>query len=396
MIRNFSIPGFKTSSIEAGIKKEGPDVALFYSEVPSVAVGFFTKNSLKAISVKISEELLKKRGKIQAIIVNSGNANAATGKLGEIAAKDLIKNLSFYLGIDENLIISSSTGIIGEVLPSEKIVEKLPYLVRSLSRGGWEESARAIMTTDTRPKMAIEKFEIKSDKIVIGGVAKGAGMIQPSLATMLVFVFTNALIDRETLYHISFPAVEESFNRISVDGEMSTNDTVIIMASGFSRIRIRKRTKECRELREHLKSVLKSLALQIVDDGEGASHRIEIYVEGAKSKGEARTLAYRLATSPLLKAAIGGGDPNWGRIYAAAGAVISDLNQEELFIEIGGVPLYQWGTLPSKKDLKKAADKIREFVVPVKVILKRGRGDFNVYTTDLTCEYIKINADYHT
>ena len=396
MKEKYHIPGFKVASAYAGLKEEGPDVALFYSEVPAVTVGFFTKNSLRAIPVRISQEVLQKNNKAQAIIVNSGNANAATGKDGELAARDIIKMLSLTLVLDEELILPSSTGVIGDVLPAKKIKSILPQLVKGLSKDGWENAAKAIMTTDTVPKIAYREFKLQDDAIQILGIAKGAGMIQPQMATMLAFIFTNALITPEELRRISAPLIEDSFNRITVDGEMSTNDSVYIMANGLSSEPILKRTDGCRKFRKYLGEVLKELALKIVDDGEGATHRIEITVEGAKNKNEARQIAYRLANSPLLKTAIAGGDPNWGRIYAGVGSLQLGIEPEELLIEMGGVPLYKWGVLPSDERIKEAQRKMKEFIVPIRVILKRGKGKFTVYTTDFTCDYVKINADYHT
>ncbi len=396
MNKKLFVPGFKTSSSCAGIKENCPDVALFFSEIPAVTVGFFTTNSLKAIPVRISEETLRKKERIQAIIVNSGNANAATGQEGEIAAKDVVRSVAESLILDPDQILPASTGIIGEVLPADKIKKVIPELVKNLSKDGWEESARAIMTTDTVPKISYREFSISGEKIHILGIAKGAGMIQPSMATMLAFIFTNALITPEELKRISTPLMEETFNIISVDGEMSTNDSVIIMANGFSSVPILKKTENCRKFRRTLREVMKELALKIVDDGEGATHRIEITVEGAKNKNEARRIAYRLANSPLLKTAVAGNDPNWGRVYAAVGSLSLDIEPEQLEISIAGIPLYRWGKLPEKEMVKKAEEAMKERVVPIKVTLRRGKGKFTVYTTDFTCDYVKINADYHT
>ncbi len=395
-MESFFVPGFKTASAYAGIKEKGPDVALFYSEIPAVTVGYFTRNSLRAIPVVISERVLNKRGKAQAIIVNSGNANAATGKKGELATMDVVKGVAQSLVLEDEMVLPASTGVIGEVLPADKIKGVIPELVRKLSKDGWEDSARAIMTTDTVPKMSYRKFTHKDEDIYILGIAKGAGMIQPGMATMLAFIFTNALITEEELRRLATPLIDDTFNSISVDGEMSTNDSVYIMANGFSSEPILRRTDGCRNFRKALRDVLTDLALKIVDDGEGATHRVEIEVQGAKNRAEARKIAYRLANSPLLKTAIAGNDPNWGRIYAAMGSLEIPLEPEELHIEMAGVPLYRWGELPTEDLLKEAAKKMKERIIPIKVTLKRGKAGFKIYTTDLTCEYVKINADYHT
>ncbi len=396
MSESLFVPGFKTAVGYAGFKEKGPDVALFYSEIPAVTVGYFTNNSLRAIPVIISQEKLNRTDKAQAIIVNSGNANAATGKEGELAANDIVKSVAQSLVLNDDMVLTASTGIIGKVLPSGNIKKIVPDLVRNLSKNGWEESAKAIMTTDTVPKISFKKFSYRGEEIFILGLAKGAGMIQPGMATMLVFVFTNALITREELHRIAKPLIDKTFNSISVDGEMSTNDSVYIMANGFSSEPILKRTDGCRSFRKYLGEVLRDLALKIVDDGEGATHRIEIIIEGAKNNKEARRIAYRLANSPLLKTAIAGADPNWGRVYAAVGSLELPIEPEELYIEMGNIPLYEWGRLPSAENVKRAEEKLKDRIVPIKVVLKRGKGKSVLYTTDLTCDYVKINADYHT
>lgn len=366
--------GFQASGIACGLKESGkPDLALIYSQLPAIAVAKFTTNKIKAAPVVINKELLKHNRLFRAILVNSGNANCFTGRQGLKDARASASALAELTALKKENILLASTGIIGRKLPLAKINAGLPRLVSGLSYLGMNLAKRAILTTDTFTKEATAQFNLGKHKITVSGIAKGAGMIAPKMATMLCFIFTDARISQLALHRALSIAVENSFNCITVDGCMSTNDSVILLANSAAD---NPRIEEGRSFNSFinaLNAVCLELAKLIVKDAEGASKFIQIKVREAKSFKEARAIALQIANSNLFKTAVYGENPNFGRIVAAAGASGASIDEKGLKIKVSA--------------LKK-----REIEVDVSV--GQGKAEAVVYTSDLTPEYIKINAEY--
>ena len=376
------VQGFKMTAVAAGIKAGGAlDLALIYSERPANAAAVFTQNTFIAAPLVLSQEHLRETGHhIRAVIVNSGNANAATGEAGVQAARGTAEALASHLGCRPNEVIVSSTGVIGRRLPVEKINEAIPRLVENLQPTSLELLARGIMTTDTVPKIATARV----GAACIAGVAKGAGMIHPDMATMLSFIVTDAYVAHAELDEALRYAVHRSFNSISVDGDTSTNDMVVVLANGASGVR-----PDSTQFRDGLLDVCTQLATAIVRDGEGATKFVEINIEGAPSEEAAHTIGRTIARSPLVKTAIYGADPNWGRIVGAIGNSGVALKSDRVDIYIGGV-------LISDATLEEAQKKLREKEIQIRVVLYSGSASARVWTCDLTEGYIRINADYTT
>jgi len=370
------------TAVAAGIKAGGAlDLALIYSERPANAAAVFTQNTFIAAPLVLSQEHLRETGHhIRAVIVNSGNANAATGEAGVQAARGTAEALASHLGCRPNEVIVSSTGVIGRRLPVEKINEAIPRLVENLQPTSLELLARGIMTTDTVPKIATARV----GAACIAGVAKGAGMIHPDMATMLSFIVTDADVAHAELDGALRYAVHRSFNSISVDGDTSTNDMVVVLANGASGVR-----PDSTQFRDGLLDVCTQLATAIVRDGEGATKFVEINIEGAPSEEAAHTIGRTIARSPLVKTAIYGADPNWGRIVGAIGNSGVALKSDRVDIYIGGV-------LISDATLEEAQKKLREKEIQIRVVLYSGSASARVWTCDLTEGYIRINADYTT
>ena len=388
------VPGFLGSSVVSGIKSGGNrDLSLIFSEVPARAAGVFTTNRFKAAPVVLDMKRIKK-GCAQALIVNSGNANAATGTKGHRDAAAMSRTVSEVLGIQDELVLVASTGIIGERLPIEKITRSAGPLVEGLNPDGIGAVAEGIMTTDRFPKIEHRRCSAGGKEITICGIAKGAGMIEPNMATMLSFILTDADIDQACLAALFRESADRSFNAITVDGCMSTNDTAIILANGVAgNSPVNEISNGFKGFREALLDVMESLARSIVRDGEGATKLIEVVVEGAKTAGDARTIAYAIAHSNLVKTAFFGEDPNWGRIISAAGstAVPFPIDSLELYLE--DMPLFIKGSgVPGKK----AAEIMKRDSMRILVRLGMGEERFRVYTSDLSHEYVDINALYHS
>lgn len=366
--------GFKASAVSCGLKKDKKlDLALIYSEVPAAACGVFTKNKFTAAPVEICKVHLKTR-QAQAIVVNSGNANCYTGKRGLWAAQETARLAARLLGTGESRVLVASTGIIGRQLDFKKIKESLPALVSSLGRGNGCKAAQAIMTTDTVAKELALKVAIDNTTITIGAIAKGAGMIAPDMATMLCFVTTDALIEYSALKEALREAVDNSFNMLSIDGCMSTNDSVIILANGLSGNRILTRKDgNFLKFKSALRKICLDLARMIVSDAEGATKFITIKVTGAKNDLQAKKAGLAIANSNLFKTAVYGENRNLGRIVAAIGAA----------------------QVEARQDLKIECSSLRKRNVVAKVNLGVGCGKATVYTSDLTPEYVRINAGYN-
>lgn len=366
--------GFKANGLYCGIKRSGkPDLSLIYSEKPVPTAGVFTKNSVKAAPVILCQEKLR-NNQAQAIIINSGNANCFTGKLGYLHAKRTAKVVADLMKIKENDVLVASTGIIGKPLPFEKIAKAAPELITGLSTKNGHLAAEGILTTDLSTKEIAVELTIAGQKVTIGGCAKGSGMIAPNMATMLAFITTDVAISPKLLKIALKNSIEASFNSITVDGCMSTNDMCIVMASGLAGNKaITKTGKDFKAFCAALQFVCTDLAKKIVRDGEGATKFIEVNVIGAKTYTQAKTIAMAIANSNLVKTAAYGSNPNWGRVAAAVGSLGLNVNEKTLKINFSSF---------AKKDIN------------ITVGLDLGTEKTTVYTTDLSCEYVKINGKY--
>jgi glutamate N-acetyltransferase/amino-acid N-acetyltransferase len=367
--------GYKANGMYCGIKRSGkPDLGLIYCEKPAVTVGVFTKNSIKAAPLLVTMRKIKK-GISQAIIVNSGNANCYTGTFGLKYAEQSTEVIGKLLGLNPNHVLVSSTGIIGKQLPFNKIAEGAPALVKGLSFDGGTKFARAIMTTDLKLKEIAVIVTISGKKVMIGACGKGSGMIEPNMATMLGFVTTDAAISPKMLKLALSRATDRSFNAITVDGCMSTNDMVTLMANGAAGNKlIAAPGKDFETFYQALEHVCIDLSKKIVLDGEGATKFIEITVSGAKDFKQAKLIAMKVANSNLVKTAAFGSNPNWGRVAAAVGAL---------------------GLKISEDDLKINFSSFKDKNIAIKVGLNLGKGIATVWTSDLSYDYVKINAEYN-
>jgi len=402
--------GFSFSALAAGIKVSGrPDLALVEIDGGANAGALFTTNRVVAAPVEVGRTALgKSGGRVRAVIVNSGNANCATGPAGIAACARVCGDAAKILGTSAAEVFPSSTGIIGVPLPDKKIRAQLPELIRSRSASlrAAEDFARAIMTTDTRPKIASARFRISSERktrkygsatandVTVLGVAKGAGMIHPQLATMLVYIFTDLKASAPDLRTLLREASDESFNCMSIDGDTSTNDTVLLLASGASCIALRDGAART-NFSAALNGVCRSLAEQIISDGEGVQHVIRLHVAGARSCDEALTVARTIAHSLLVKTAWAGADPNWGRILAAVGRCGVAIDPARVNVFIGAQKVCSGG-VAWPFDRRRAHQALARQECDVRVELGRGRESIQFLTTDLTAEYVRINADYST
>ena len=388
--------GFLCGAVRAGFKTKGDDLGLIYSKVPAVADGVFTQNQVQAAPVKISKAHLKQVLMSRAVIVNSGCANCCTGPQGLKDAKRMTDLTALQLGTKKEDVLVASTGVIGQPLDIKKVEKALPALVKALSGTGSSDFARSIMTTDTFAKEYAVTFTVDGKDVSIGGCAKGAGMIHPNMATMLCFLTTDIYITRRALKLALETAVNKSFNAITIDGETSTNDSVIIMANGTAGNRlIDKKDKEFKIFQQALNEVAGELAKMIVKDGEGATKFIEITIKNAPSYWQGLKIGKRIASSNLLKTCIYGGDPNWGRVASSLGASGVRIDEDRFDIFLGGQQVVKNGTaLGLKKEKLKNVFKGKE--VNITVDLKMGKETAIVWTCDLTEDYIKINAEYET
>ncbi len=391
------IKGFQFSAVEAAIKKPGRrDLALIYSEVPATACAVFTTNAVKAAPVILSRERIVS-GIAQVLIVNSGNANACTGEQGMIAATETARLVAEGLGIAEETVQVASTGVIGVQMPMDRLRAGIPGAIDALTTGTLADVSEAIMTTDTFPKMEVKQVNIGTSGYTIAGIAKGAGMIMPNMATMLSFIITDATVDAPFLNLIFKQAINTSFNMISVDGDTSTNDTCLIMANGMAgNPVITAGTPEGAAFEQALNDVLLSLAKQIVLDGEGATKFVEIRVTGATTAVDAKRAAMAIANSSLVKTAFFGQDANWGRIFAAVGYSGAVVDQTRLSLSFNDVIMAQQGVFAGHDAEARGTEVLKENQFTVTVDLGMGSGTATVFTSDLSHEYVTINADYRT
>ena len=391
-----SVPGFLANGVSAGIKgADKKDLGLIYSTVPARAAAVFTRNTFKAAPVLIDMERIKK-GSAQAILTNSGCANAATGKDGYADALAVSAAAAKQIKIPEDQLLVCSTGVIGRRLPVKKIESGLGRLVKGLHEYGIEDAEEAMMTTDQYPKIAIRKGIVGAKDITVCGIAKGAGMIEPNMATLLVYVMTDALVESKALNTVFHQVIDTTFNAVTVDGCMSTNDTAIILANGLAGNNPLERAQaRIQRFRDMLTDVLAELAQAVVQDGEGATKFITITVEGAKTRSDARKAAYAIANSNLVKTAFFGGDPNWGRILAALGSSGIPMEKEKVTLCLGGVPVYAQDA-PQDFAPARLRDVFKSKKIEVLVSLGSGDKAHRLLTSDLSYDYVKINADYST
>jgi glutamate N-acetyltransferase/amino-acid N-acetyltransferase len=389
--------GFIAGGIFAGIKKtKALDLALIASMTPGPIAGVFTTNKVPAAPVILGRQQLK-QGMGQAILVNSGNANAFTGKEGLDHAKTISRLVAKALGISPRLAFLGSTGVIGVPLPIDIIATGIPLLVSQLSRKGHHEAARAIMTTDTRPKEIAVQDMIGGKMVTIGGIAKGSGMIHPDMATMLGYLTTDAKISKPLLQKTLAAVTQETFNCISVDGETSTNDTVLCLSNGEAgNAPIKISTPAYDHFKDMLYQVCHYLAMEIVRDGEGATKIIEFHIQQAASQQAAKQFANTLATSPLVKTAIFGADPNWGRIVAALGRSGPALKPEKIKIHFNGIPIVENGKGLGAKVEQRIKKMMQKSKLKISIFLGQGKASTHIWTTDLTYDYVKINASYRS
>jgi glutamate N-acetyltransferase / amino-acid N-acetyltransferase len=388
--------GFRAAGIHCGIKKAKKDLALIFTDSPATAAGVFTLNKVKAAPVLVCQEHLKRSKNFHAIIVNSGNANACTGEQGFNDAVLMATKTSEVLKIKPEEVFVSSTGVIGETLPMDKVTNGICAVASCLDKDENLTSAEAIITTDTFIKTAAEGFIIKDKIVTIGGMSKGSGMIHPNMATMLAFVTTDAAIDNETFQIVLKEVSDKTFNRIVVDGDTSTNDMVIALANGESGIEnIKQGTEEYKLFSQSLYNVLKKLSIDIVRDGEGATKLVEINVEGALSDKDAEKAARQVALSPLVKTAIHGEDANWGRILASVGYSGIEFDPDKFEIIINGTQILKqkyFVTLP----VEEANKTLKSKEIEITLKLNNGEGNATIWTCDFSEEYVKINGSYRS
>jgi glutamate N-acetyltransferase/amino-acid N-acetyltransferase len=387
--------GFRAAGVSAGIKANGnPDLMLLVADTAAQAAAVFTTNKVVAAAVTVSKEHLRRSGGlVRAIVVNSGCANACTGDRGLADAREMTALTAQLVGCPIEQVLVASTGVIGVNLPMEKVRAGLPEAFATLGADQGPAAARAIMTTDLSPKEAAAQFSVGGRSAAIGGMAKGAGMIEPNLATMLGFVTTDAAVPAPLLDRALREAVDESFNAITVDGDSSTNDCVMLLATGASGVTVDDASAAA--FREGLTAVCRELALAIVRGGEGATKLVTITVTGAATSAEARRAAKVIANSLLVKTAIHGGDPNWGRLICAAGRAGVALDATRAAVTIGSLVLFKDGQ-PHDELAPQAADYLRGTDLRIGVDLGSGAATSTVWTCDLSAEYVRINADYRT
>lgn len=388
--------GFTAAGVKAGIKKSGNlDVAVIYTKTQAVVAGTFTQNKVAAAPVYVSKEVVA-TGTAHAIVANAGCANACTGQQGLDDAHKMAQIAADELGVNADDVIVGSTGVIGVNLPMDKLEAGIKDAVANLSADGSGNAGRAIITTDTHSKSVTCEFELSGKTVRMGAIAKGSGMIRPNMATMLCYITTDIAIDQTLLQKAVSGCVEKSFNMISVDGDMSTNDMVIVLANGeANNAKITEENADYQIFFDKLMMLCTELAKQIAADGEGASKFLTINVKGAKSFADAKTVGMAIANSPLVKTAFFGEDPNWGRVICAVGYSGADMVPEKTVVKFGGITIFANGT-GATYDEKALAHVMKEKDIVIDIELNMGQKDATVWSCDLSYEYVKINGEYHT
>ncbi len=392
-----AVPGIQAAGINAGIKKaEAKDLALIFTDVPATAAGVFTKNSVTAAPVIVCRKHLSEPT-AQAIIINSGNANACTGELGMVNAHRMATVTAEQLKIDETQVLVSSTGVIGQQLPMDKIEKGIQLAADALSTDGGADAAEAIMTTDTHPKSVAVEIEIGGKTVKIGGIAKGSGMIAPNMATMLSYLTTDVRINSETLQSALTRVVDNTYNLLTVDTDRSTNDTVIILATGNAENAeiVTSNGKDYETFCEGLLFVCTELVKMLARDGEGATKLVEVVVKRAKNRVDAEKAARAVAESPLVKTAVFANDANWGRIMMAIGKSGADFDPYQVDVLLGDYTLVRNG-MDAGYDEEKATQLFDNDPVRITIDLRAGDAEITMWTCDYSYDYIRINADYRT
>ncbi len=390
-----SVEGFKAAGIHCGIKKQKKDIALIYSDIPCDAAGTFTLNKISAAPNVISKKIIDQQNKVKAIFINSGIANACTGVQGLNNALKSQSYLASKMNIKPREVIISSTGVIGKQLPIDKLLKGIDRIIPELSEDGWDNSAEAILTTDLKKKSFSIKVQIKEGEITIGGMCKGSGMIMPNMATMLAFLTTDASIESNVLQKLLTNSVNETFNKISVDGETSTNDMVVLLANGISGTKIKEGSNNYNDFLEGLTAICSEMAKAIVSDGEGATKLINVIVKNACTKEDADAIAKTIVNSPLVKTAMNGNDANWGRILAVAGNSGVSFNPDKVTIKFDDLPIL----LPDCfADFNEEAAKqvLNKPEVTIQVDIAEGNESVTWRTCDLSENYVRINSKYRT
>jgi len=392
-----AVPEILASGIAAGIKPSGKkDLALLYSSSPARAAAVFTSNQVKGAPVLVSQEHVKS-GVAQAIVASSGCSNVCTGEQGMRDAREMTKVVGDLLRIPARQVLIASTGVIGQPLPMDRIRAALPKLVKALSPQGGHAAAEAIMTTDTRPKEAAVKVEVNGRPITIGGIAKGVGMIEPHLATMFCFLTTDAAVAPAALRSALKRSVDDSFNRITVDSDQSTSDTVAILANGLAETApLDAGSRGFRQFTRALGAVTTRLARMLVEDGEGATRLVTVAVRGARTRRDAVVVARSVANSPLVKTAINGQDPNWGRIMMAIGKSPARVEADKIAVAFEDELLVERGMLRDGAKHERIRETMTRPAYTITIDLGLGRGEAHVFTCDLSEEYVRINAKYTT
>ena len=383
--------GFRAAGVRCGVKSQGKDLALIVSEVPATVAGMFTTNRAAAPCVRYSRHVIE-AGTARAIVANSGNANAATGEEGFLDNVRMAQKVAQWLECPPAQVVTASTGVIGHRLPIEKIEAGIERAVQELSESGGVDSASAIMTTDTVPKAEAVSLHLPEGEVRIGGIAKGAGMIAPNMATMLCFLTTDALISASALQQVLQDAVERSFHCLTIDSDTSTNDMVVILANGQSGVDVHRYLDD---FQLALETLCQRLAQRIARDGEGATKLVEIVVRGAHTFTDARKMGKTVAESPLVKTALFGNDPNWGRILAAMGRSGVDFAPDRVQIALQGTLVYSDGK-PTAFDARALHEQLKADTVTISIDLQQGTEHATVWTCDFSYDYVRINAEYHT
>ena len=394
ILKTLQVPGFVAGGLACGLKKKGvPDLTLIVSATPAVAAGVFTLNRVVSPTVTLSRQTLQSAKTIRAIVVNSGNANACTGPQGMKDCRSITAAVGQALDISAKEILIAATGIIGVPLPVEKIERGIPKLTKSLSANGWASAGQGILTTDLVTKTACVSY----GKVVIGGIAKGSGMIQPNMATMLAFLTSNIVTDKRTLQRALQTAVDRTFNRITVDGETSTNDMVLLLANGRAKnTPVKTGSKGYNDFVNALTEVCKTLAFKVVQDGEGATKFVTVQVKGARTARQAEQVGRSVANSKLVQTALFGRDPNWGRIICAIGYAGVPLNPDKIDIAINRMKLVKNGAPVKGLSTSRLKQVMQKQAIVLQVHLHGGKAAAEVYGCDLSYDYVRINAEYTT
>ena len=388
------IPGVRLAAIASGIKKDLLDLALIELNEKGICSAVFTQNNFAAAPVLVSREHLKSKS-CRYLLINSGNANAATGDEGIKTASRCCQSVAEIAGLMKEEVLPFSTGVIGQSLDFQKIRDAIPSLFQKLAGDGWTDVARAILTTDTETKISATEVEIEDKKVKIMGIAKGSGMIQPNMATMLSFIATDALLERDLSDQILFEACENTFNRITVDGDTSTNDACVLMSTGLSGVNCNK-SPQLELIKQGIFQVMRDLAMAIVKDGEGATKFVEVRVKGARAKEDSRCIAYSIANSPLVKTALFASDPNWGRLVMAVGKADAAIDTSKINIQINDLFVLKMGQKEKDYTEEKGLFEMKKPSIVITIDLNLGQYEEIVWTTDLSYDYVKINSEYRT